>query len=172
MAKSKRVKSAEPIIPIYCWEDADTMVSDIAAARLAIQKAEQRASDSIKIIKSRLADTVKPFQEEIKVDCLSLDAFAVEHESDFGNKRSRKLNFGTIGWRKSTSISVKKTTLEKIKEVFSPAKAKSLLHIKETPNKEALAKLTDEQLVRVAARRKVTDDFFVEPDLTKAADYK
>jgi len=170
---SKRVKSAEPaILPIYCWEDADTMVSDIAAAQIQIQKAEQRASDAIKLIKIRLADTCKPFQEEIKIDCLSLDAFAVAHRTDFGNLRSRKLNFGTIGWRKSTSISTKKTTLDKIKEVFSAAKAKILIHVKETPNKEALAKLTDEELASVGARRKVTDDFFVEPDLTKAADYK
>ena len=31
--------------------------------------------------------------------------------------------------------------------------------------------LTDEQLASVDARRKVTDDFFVEPDTTKAADH-
>jgi hypothetical protein len=38
-------------------------------------------------------------------------------------------------------------------------------------DKEALAKLTEEQLTSVGARRKVKDVFFVEPSSQEAVDY-
>jgi RNase H-fold protein (predicted Holliday junction resolvase) len=44
------------------------------------------------------------------------------------------------------------------------------IRIKESVDKEALAKLTDERLSIVKARRKSKDAFFVEPTLTEAAD--
>jgi hypothetical protein len=118
-----------------------------------------------------LTERAKPFNEKIDLCTRSLEAFAIANKKAFGKQRSRKLQFGTIGWRKSTSTKIKKTTLQLIKDVFSAAKAKTLIIVKESVDKQALAKLSDEDLAKVDAKRHVKDLFFVEPDLTKAVNH-
>ena len=167
----KRVKSDKKLPPIRDWAEADRYVRCIGEFQQNITTAEQKAKQQIDVIKSNLADEVAPCHAVIKATAESIEHFAESHKTDFGSQKSRKLNFGLVGWRKSTFIKIKKTTLSLIKELFTGAKAKMCIHTKETVNKEALAKLTDEQLASVSARREEKDVFFVEPDLTRAADY-
>jgi len=172
MAKSKRVKSAKPaIIPIADWQAADDMIRKMGDNQLAVSRAEDLAKTRIDEAKARLADDVAPHKELIDVCVRSLEAFCSAHQTDFGKFKSRKLNFGVLGWRKSASIKIKKTTLELIKEFFTPSKRKACIRIKETVDKEALGKLTDAELAKIKARRQVRDDFFVEPDMPEAVDY-
>ena len=169
---ARKVKSDKPILrPVPDWNHADEFVRRIGDLQMQINQAEETAKDNINEIKADLAEKVKPIQETIKLYVRSLEAFAVLHTKEFGKKRSRKLNFGILGWRKSTSISIKKNTVEIIKRVFAKAQQKFYIRVKESVDKEALAKLTDEQLASVGARRKEKDVFFVEPALQEAVDY-
>jgi len=170
---AKRVKSDKAnLIEVKGWRHADQLVRDIGDCQGAIQKAEEDARKKIESIKAELAIKTKPVQDMTTRRIHRLEAFAIAHKADFENQKSKKLNFGVLGWRKSTLIRVKKNTLELIKQVFSKVKAALYIHVKETVNKEALAKLTDEQLAGVGARRDSKDVFFVEPDLTQTADYE
>jgi len=172
LAKNRRVKLDKPaIIEIRDWEHADTNLREIGDNQLAVRQAEDMAKTKIDEAKAELAVDTKPRKELINQITRSLEAFAVAHKADFKKTRSRKLNFGILGWRKTTSIKIKKTTLELIKEFFTPSKKRVCIRIKETVDKEALSKLTDEELASVKARRKVKDDFFVEPELPEAVDY-
>jgi len=169
---AKRLKSDKPaLVPINDWASADATIERICYYQRDVDEANRKANDDINKIKDELVKSVKFPQEKIQQITVSLEAFALAHKADFGKDRSKKLNFGLLGWRKSTSVVIKKTTLEKIKEVFAKAKAAMCIITKETVSKEALAKLTDEELASVGARRKVKDDFFVEPDLPEAVDY-
>ncbi len=169
--KSKRVKSDNPLITVTGWRHADELLQEMGKAQLAIQEAEATAAESIAEAKTALAEASKPHQDLIKQITKSLEAFATHSRHDFEGKKSKDLTFGTLGWRMSTSISVStKYTLELIKQVFK-RRAKQYIHVKETPDKDALAKLKDEQLATVKARRIVKDDFFVEPTLPEAVDY-
>lgn len=169
--KSKRVKSDSKLITVTGWAHADKLLREIGDAQLAIQAAEARAAGVIGNVKSGLADESKPHQDRITQITKSIEAFATCHRKDFGDKKSKDLTFGTLGWRLSKSISVStKNTLELIKQVFK-RRAKQYIHVTEKPDKEALAKLKDEQLAAVKARRTVKDDFFVEPKLPEAVDY-
>jgi len=170
---NKRVKSDKPALKqIENWGCANEYVRRIGDLQMKITEAEHKAADDINEAKAELAEKVKPLQQQIDTYIRSLEAFAKENwPGDSKSQRSMKLNFGTLGWRKSTSVIIKKTTLEKIKEVFARAKAAMCIITKETVSKEALAKLTDEELVSVGARREIKDDFFVEPDLPEAVDY-
>jgi len=152
------------------WGQADNLVREIGDLQLKIKQAEASAKDRIDEIKAELAECVKPFCENIDLNVRSLEAFSAGRKKDFGGKKSRKLNFGILGWRQSSSVKTKKNTLELIKEGFSKAKAAVFIRVKENVDKEALAKLTDEQLAGVGARRKVRDDFFVEPFKPEAVD--
>jgi phage host-nuclease inhibitor protein Gam len=169
--KSNRVKSDNKLIAVTGWRHADELLRQMAKAQLTIQAAESEATETVNEARACLAIAAKPHHEQIKTLTLSLEAFAAHHRADFGDKKSRDLTFGVLGWRLSTSIRVKKdATLELLKQVFK-RKAKPFIHVKETPDKEAMAKLTDEQLAAVKARRVVKDDFFVEPKLPEAVDY-
>lgn len=170
---AKRIKSDDiPLLKVNNWWHADQLIRDIGNCEAGIQEAEDRARKKIESIKAELAVKAKPVQDMITRRIRSLEAFAVIHKNDFEKQKSKKLNFGILGWRKSTSIRVKKATLELIRQVFSKAKAALYIHTKESVNKEALAKLTEEQLASVGARRDSKEVFFVEPDLTKAAEYE
>jgi phage host-nuclease inhibitor protein Gam len=167
-----RVKANEqPLVTVKDWTHADQLIKEIGEIQSDIVAAEKQATADINIVKSDLEGRVKQLQGRSHLLTKSLEEFALAHTKEFGEARSRKLDFGTLGWRKSTIIQIAATTLEFIKVVFSPAKQKTVLHIKETVDKEALAKLTDEELARVKARRKVKDAFFVEPLLAKAAEH-
>jgi len=172
---AKRVKSANDFIVIDGWETVDYSIKAIGECQNQIARIEAAADIVINAAKSDAAKAVKPLDEKITSLLNALEHFAEEHKQEFKDEKSRVLNFGKLGWRKSTKIDIPKkvavTIIEKIKEVFGNTKSKLYLNIKETPNKEALGKLTDEELAGLGARRKSTDDFFVEPDLTKAANY-
>ncbi len=171
MAKSKRIKPGKPVVHITDWQDADELLRKMGDTQAEIAAAEEEAKDEINEIRAELAERIKPAAEAIDIADRSLEAFAISNKKDFGNSKSKKLNFGIIGWRFSTTTSIKKTTLDLIKENLSAALRKACIIVKESVDKGALAKLTDEQLASVGARRKSKDAFFVEPAKMEAVDY-
>ena len=176
MAKmiSKRIRSTSKVSTFTNWADVDQGLCEIGNLQLKINAAESKAKDDIDEAKLELAVTVKPLQEEIKDLVATIEVFASQdiQKPDFHGAKSMKLGFGTLGWRASTSIKIStKKTLGKIREAFSAVKARSLINVKESVDKNALAKLKDEDLAKVNARRVNKDVFFVEPDLPEAVDY-
>lgn len=172
MANKKRIRlDKSPLFPIPDWCHADEHVRRVADMQSNISDAENDAKKQIDKIKADLAKRGKGWQETLKLRVRSLEAFAASHKDDFKKQKSRKLNFGVLGWRKSISIKITKNTLGLIKQIFTYGKAAAYIHTKESVDKEALAKLTDEQLAGIKARRDEKDVFFVEPSSTKAADY-
>ena len=169
MARIKSDKQA--LINITGWHQADQLVRELGAIQVSITAAEHKAADDINKIKSELEGKVDQLQAHQKHIVKSLEAFALAHTWDFGDARSRKLNFGILGWRVSKAIQIAGTTLERIKQFFNTSKQKACIRVKESVDKEALAKLTDGELATIKARRKSKDVFFVEPILTKAVDY-
>jgi phage host-nuclease inhibitor protein Gam len=89
----------------------------------------------------------------------SLGVYAEYNRDDlFREKKSVDLVFGSIGFRQSTAIHVRKTTLALLKQL-------GLLHcvrVKEEPDKEAMKELEDDTLAQVDAVRKSEDRFFAE----------
>jgi len=168
----KRVKSDRKLVTIDGWKTVDYIVSRIGDLQGDIEAAQAKAQAQIGKIKADLAETVKPAQDGIKNYTESIEAWAVAHRGELGKKQSRRLNHGTVGWRKSSKVDIRSNakTLALIGEVFGDY-AEEYIHVKELPDKEALKRLTDEQLKSVGARRRHKEVFFVEPDNIEAADY-
>ncbi|MGD0077063.1 MAG: host-nuclease inhibitor Gam family protein [Sedimentisphaerales bacterium] len=167
-----RIKSNEqPLVNVKDWQHADQLIKEIGEIEQTIKAAEQQATADINVVKSDLEGRVEQLQGRSHLLVKSLEEFALAHTKDFGEARSRKLDFGILGWRLSTAIETAGTTLERIKQFFTPAKQKACIRVKESVDKEALAKFTDDELATVKARRKTKDAFFVEPLSTKAADH-
>ncbi|MFA5252786.1 MAG: host-nuclease inhibitor Gam family protein [Phycisphaerae bacterium] len=168
---AKRIKSEINIEPIASWDEADEKLRRIGDLMLKIASCESAAKDTIDKAKYDLVQAVMPLQGKIEQLTQSLEAYAANHIDDFGKAQSRELNFGKLGWRKSTAIAIGKRTLEFIKEVFGK-RAAQYISVKESVNKETLKLLTDQELASVKARRENKEVFFVEPDLPKAVDYE
>ena len=168
--QGKRVKS-KAIITIADWPKADQMVRKIGSIQRTIEKTESKYKARVENVKNEMVKDVKPLQERIGVLQRSLESFAASHKKDFKKQRSRKLNFGVLGWRKSTSIKVQKNIITLIKKFFSQSKAKIYIRCKETVDREALSKLTDSQLKQIGAERTVKEVFFIEPASPKTVDY-
>jgi len=165
--KGKRVKSGKPAIRMLAgWGAVDVLVRRIGDLQRDIEKAEAKAQARINRIKEDLAEDLAGSREGIAAHIASIEAFATAHRAELKGSQSRELNFGKLGWRRSSKVSVKKGTVDLIKVMFGRA-AEQYLHIKESPDKEALAKLTDEQLSKVGARRKRKEEFYVEPFTTE-----
>ena len=171
MGKDKRVKSAKELAAIKNWKHADELIRTIGDLQGDIQKAEAIAKKKADVITAQLAEDVKSARDGIDLYTESLKAFAAMNRNDFSGQQSKILNFGTLGWRKSAIIIVKNATAGLIEAVFGK-RAAQYLHVKVTPNKEAMAKLTDDELASVAAQRKGKEVFYVEPFERKAADYE
>lgn len=166
-----RIKSEKQLIQIDTWEQADAILRGIGDNQLKINQAESSAKEKIDEIKEKLAEAVKKAIDDTKIKVKSLEAFCLHHRGDFAGQKSRRLNYGTIGWRRSVAIETNRDTLELLQSQYGGKELMNLLHIKKTVNKEAVAKLTDEQLADINAQRKTRDMFFAEPDLPKAVDY-
>lgn len=167
-----RIKSPnQALINIADWPQADQLVRELGEIQMNITAAEHKAADDINEIKLELEGKVNQLQDRQNYIIKSLEEFALSRTKDFGEARSKKLDFGTLGWRMSTAIQIAGTTLEWIKVRLSSAKVKMCIRVKESVDKEALAKLTDEELASIKARRKTKDAFFVEPILPKAVNY-
>jgi phage host-nuclease inhibitor protein Gam len=164
MARIKNKKEAT----IKSFDEADLAVQQIGEMQRRIETLKADAGDRIDTIKKLMDEEVKPLQAQIKARSAELEVFAVTHHSDFGRSKSRRLTFGVIGWRRSTSIRCGKKAVELIREVFG-RRARNFLKVKETPNKDELKALSDDELKRIDSSRQLRDVFFVEPDQVEPA---
>lgn len=161
-AKRIRIK---PIETITTWFQVDDALAEIGRLDNDLTKARAEAQETIDGVKGGLKafnDTVNARRKEL---VSAVQVFATANRKDIDGK-SRKLTFGTIGWRKSTRIVIRKAAeiLAKIKQAKATgvAWAQGLIRVREAPDKEAMGALTDAQLKSVGASRKVEDIFFVE----------
>ena len=169
-AKKKRVKDDRAII-IGDWKEADRNIKAIGIAQAGIAKMESSAKKAITEIKRDLAERVKKVNKQIKLIHKSLEQFASEHEAEFGKKRSRKLAYGSLGWRKSTVTSIKENTLLLIKRLLPKKVQDKCISTKESVIKSALSTLSKKDLKRIGADISEKDKFFVEPAKSKAVEY-
>lgn len=142
---------------IQSLEDVNIALRDIGLAEKELEAIDTAAHKKIAEIKTEAAKKGEELRNRIAEISAKVQAYAEYNREDlFKERKSIELSFGIIGFRKTTKISVKKTTLELLKKLSLT----KCVRIKEEPNKEAMAELDDETLLQVDAVRKVTDDFF------------
>lgn len=158
MAK-KRSKPEVDVTKVTSLSEADALLHRIADLRAALRKEEADADIAVNEIKERLKASCQPLLDEINALEKSLAVYSEYNKEElFKDKKTIELTFGLFGFRQSTAISVRKSTLEKIKEHCLT----EAIRIKETPNKDIMAEWSEEKLALVDARRVVKDQFWIE----------
>ena len=142
-------------------EEANMVLKEIGILEKELESIDAEAHKEIAAIKEAAANKGKDLRKRITDDSALLGAYAeYNREELFKDRKSVQLSFGAFGYRKSTSISVKKTTLELLRKL----KLTKYIRTKEEVDKEAMADLDDDTLAQVDSVRKVKDDFFCEAD--------
>jgi phage host-nuclease inhibitor protein Gam len=146
---------------IETLDEANLVLKEIGLLEKELEAIDAEAHKQIAGIKEDAAKKGQVLRKRIADDSALLGAYASYNKAElFKDKKSVQLSFGSFGYRKSTSISVKKTTLELLKKL----KLEKYIRIKEEVDKEAMAELQDDTLAQVDAVRKIKDDFFCEAD--------
>ena len=142
---------------IESLEDVNLALRDIGLAEHELEAIDAQAHKKIAEIKTEAAKKGEELRKRIAETSSRIQAYAEYNRDElFRDRKTVDLSFGSIGYRKSTKISVKKTTLELLRRMGLT----NCIRVKEEPDKEALASLDDDALLQVDAVRKVTDDFF------------
>jgi len=139
------------------WQEADEALLKIARLERQIEGLEAAMQDDIEAVKREAVKMVKPLQEEKNLLALALELFCEARKEEFGERKSRELNYGRVGWRQSTRILIRR-----VKDCVESLKSLGLgkcLRVSENPNKEAMKQLEDGVLAQVGASRKVEDVF-------------
>lgn len=140
-------------------EDVDLALRDIGLAENELAQIDALMHKQISEIKTKATKEGELLRKLIAETAAKIQAYSDYNKTDlFKGRKTVELSFGLFGYRKSTKISVKKTTLELLKK----SKFKSCIRTKEEPDKEKMADLSDEDLQLVDAVRKIKDDFFCE----------
>ena len=159
MSNSKRVKPEINMIKMENLDDVDKAMRRIRDMRAMMTKMDLEAQKGIDAIKNSVAKKAKPIVDKVEALENGVLAYA-EYDKDilFAKKKTVELNFGFIGFRKSSKISVKQTTVEKLESKGF----KDAVIVKKSPNKEMLAQWTDDRLKLVDAKRITEDSFWYE----------
>ncbi|MCB1172165.1 MAG: host-nuclease inhibitor Gam family protein [Leptospiraceae bacterium] len=142
-------------------DDANSALADIARLQIQLEQIDNEASIEIGKIKERAAKDGKPIRDQIEALGNSLATFGEYNKDElFGDKRTVTVSYGIFGFRKSTKIRVKKTTLELLQKLFQG----DGIRIKEEVDREALKDWDESDLAQVDAAKVTEDNFFYEVD--------
>lgn len=167
MSKSKRVKPEINIKKMKDLGDVNSAMLKIRDIKAEIEQKELEAQEKINDIKEKVAKKVKPLLAKIEPLENGILAFAEYNKDElFTKKRTVDLTFGQIGYRKSSKISIKKTTLKLLKKF----KLRKAIRVKQTVDKEAMKNWSDIKLKKVNAKRVTEDSFWYEINKEKISE--
>lgn len=146
---------------ISSLEEADLILKELGISERELEKIDADAQKKIGDIKADAVNKGEPLRKKMTELSTLLGAYAQYNQDElFKDKKTVELTFGCFGYRKSTSISVKKGTLDLLKKLGLG----QFIRTKEEPDKDKMSDLDDETLAQVEAVRKIKNDFFCQPN--------
>ncbi len=161
MARQKVI--AEPVY--RSWEEVDQALREIEEidGRVSVQEAE--VNEQIAAWREHLATaTADDLSRKARLE-KDLKEFAEHHKAEFEKTRSRKLNHGVVGFRRSAELAtLAKTTWAQVVALLEKAGLTNFLNTKTTVNKEAVkaAGLPDSTLGLYGMKLEDKDTFYYE----------
>ena len=140
-------------------DEANTALAEIGSLQLKLEAIDGKASEKIGKIKEQAAKDGEESRNRIQELDSALALYAEYNKQElFKEKKTIGLSYGNIGFRLSTKVSIKKTTLELLEKLnFWKA-----IRVKKEVDKEELKTWDNEQLAQVDAAKIEQDTFFYE----------
>jgi phage host-nuclease inhibitor protein Gam len=163
---AKREKPQAAIAPIRDLTDANQALREIAEIDRAVEAANGDLNESIDHLKEEVQAIIAPLLERKEMLGAGLANFAeLSKDSVFKERKSRELDFGVIGYRKSTALGTIKKICSTWKEVLGKLRQydfKEAIRVKEEPDKEVMSEWPKERLELVGVQRVEKDEFYYE----------
>ena len=163
-----RKKINKELVHVGGLDDIDNILREIGELEIEIENKNNAVDLEIKAMKEKTLEGMKPMMERIKVLADSIFAYTELNKTTIfdSDKKSYELNFGKIGYRKSTKTSITRDTLKLLKDNgFEDG-----IRYKPEVNKEKLGEWDDAKLAVVKAKKIVEDTFFYETEHEKIAE--
>jgi phage host-nuclease inhibitor protein Gam len=161
---ARRTKQAVP--ELQSWDDVNRALREIGECEIGIEELEAKMNIKINDAKLEAEKLGTPLKNAIAVRVEQIEAFVGENRDALIGK-SKDLNFGTVGYRQSTSITYSTRKTEQVLEKLEEFGMLNCILVKRSVNKEALKLYPDKDIAKVGARRKIEDKFYCEADLAK-----
>lgn len=162
---------SEPVLKT--WEDVNLNLKEILECQLELEKIETELNDKIADLKLDASVRAEPFRKAIKELEKQIKEYSEANRLDFGDKKSISLDFGEIGFRKSTKVSLPRAG-EKLQEVIRKLKLfgmkDCIISPPEKVDRDALKKYPEQDIIKVGATLKVDDTFWYETNKEKMSD--
>ena len=145
------------------WDEVDKALREIAEQELLIEEIEGEMTKQINGIKISSGLEAKPHQDRIAKLGKDIKEFVTEHKDELDGK-TKVLNFGSTGFRMSTSVIIPKAK-EKVAVIVKSLKIRKMIdciNVVETVNKESLKKYSEDEIIKVGAKLKKEDVFWYE----------
>lgn len=154
---------------IHNWDDVDANLKRLCELEVAIAKVEGDATIEMNEIKEVAKQKAAPLQNEKEFLTKQIESFCEQNKAEFVDKRSRELNFGTVGYRlvKTVSVPRDKGKLEALIRSIKAFGLADCIAYKEEPDKDKIVELEDSTLVKLGLKRITKDNFRIVPAIEK-----
>jgi phage host-nuclease inhibitor protein Gam len=98
---SKQQQQQLDLKPLESWADVESEVEEIAYLDCDIEGQEAELNRRITEVQGELGPAIQDLKAERDQKEARVLAFAKKHRADFGDKKSKKVNFGTITFSKA-----------------------------------------------------------------------
>ena len=153
-----RKRMEEPTIKN--WEEVDEVMKKLLESQLEVEKIEADMNKQITEVKKKCEELARPYKDNIKKNELLLKEFVTVHKSELDGK-SRKMNFGTVGFRLSTKVVLPKM-IEAVLENLKKFGMHDCINTKETVNTEILKTYSPDVILNIGGTLKTEDTFWYE----------
>jgi phage host-nuclease inhibitor protein Gam len=161
MARQKVI--AEPVY--RSWDEVDQCLREIDEIDGRVSVQEAAVNEQIAAWREQLATaTAEDLSRKARLE-KDLKEFAEHHKDEFAKARSRKLNHGVVGFRKSSELAtIAKTKWEQVVALLQKAGLTNYINTKTTVNKEVVkaAGLPDSTLELYGMKLEDKDVFYYE----------
>jgi len=163
---SKRVRVASSVLA--SWDEVDHALAEIGAIDRQIGQLEADQQAKIDALKADTKTAADPLHTKKVSLELAIQQYCEAHRADFQASKTKRLNFGAVSFRLSTSVVIKR-----VADTLAAIKALGLtqcIRTKEELDKEALARLPTDTLAEVGAGLRTVDAFGYEIDRERLAE--
>ena len=152
---------------LISWNDVSGALATIGGIDRDVQKIEIEMQQKIDAAKAAAAEASQPLLEQKARIEAQVAAFADAHRDDLGDRKSKTLYFGKVGYRKSSKVILPRAAAKRA-EVVIRLRARGMhdcIIVKpEAIDKDVLKKYPEKEIADVGARLDVKDAFWYEID--------
>ncbi len=148
------------------WSAINEALGKMARLQVRMDDATVVMNDSINKAKAKADAVIAPLDTQYEDLRLKIEAFCLTHKDQFARRRTKKLFFGSVGYRVSWKIVIgigKDACLRTLDALGLT----DYIRVTREPDKDALAALDDLTLAKVGASRVPDDRCTVKPDVEK-----